>query len=250
MEIKKASNSQNLLNRWNCRWKLFSLFILMMSISSLQNIITLLPTACISLIIILLAGFSFKQFVNVLKGPLIFICFMIPLILLTPGENLLWQWKFIAVYNESAELATLITVKTLVLILIFSAMIKSSSETELIRSLQFFKVPGKMISILLSTYRFIFLYREKLKKLSQAAKLRGASSKNYFRHISTSINLILSLLMTSYDQSVRIQSSMILRGFNGTYPVMETARPDWKDRILALTLLTSSGALIGLEILC
>ena len=85
-------------------------------------------------------------------------------------------------------------------------------------------------------------------KLITAAKLRGHSFKKGFVNMSVSINIFITLLLKSYEQSSRVFSAMKLRGFTGHFHTLLIFKTKAKDIIKTFLLLTSGIGLIVFEI--
>lgn len=239
-----------LIQNWDYRWKLVSLTILVFASAYAGKPAAMIAALSVSLIINFLTAISPKNIFKSLKPPLLLLLFMSPFILLTPGGELLVQFSFIKIYRESLSLLFSILLKSTSIILIFNALLYKADLTKLMQAMKAVGMPGKLISILISTYRYIFLYREDLAKLFTAARLRAYSMRKGFAHMLTSADIMLTLLVRSYEQSERVQAAMVMRGYRGEFHSRENFTSRFSDGVISAIVFTAVMGIILLERLC
>lgn len=235
---------------WDYRWKLVSLTILIFAITYTKKPEAMISGLLMSLILTIFTGSSPGETIKSINAPLYLLLLMSPFIILTPGRELLFQLSFIKIYRESLNLLFTILIKSTSIILIFNALLYKAELTRLMQAMKAVGLPGKLISILISTYRYIFLYREDLAKLSTAAKLRAHSMKRGLTHLLTSADIMLTLLIRSYEQSERVQAAMVMRDYRGDFHFTEQFTSRVSDKIISLMVLMVSIGLILMENLC
>ena len=235
---------------WDYRWKLVSLVILIFAIAYTGKPAAMISGLAFSLLLTFFTGTNPGEAVKNLKTPLYLLLFMSPFIILTPGRELLWQLPVVKIYRESLDLLFTILLKSTSIILIFNALLYKADLTRLMQAMKTVGIPGKLISILSSTYRYIFLYRKDLVKLSIAAKLRAHSKRRGFSHLLTSADIMLTLLVRSYEQSERVQAAMVMRGYRGEFYFAEKFKSKFSDKIISLVVLMAATGIILMENLC
>jgi len=241
---------KNLIQNWDYRWKLVSFIILIFSISFLNNPGSMIFAFIISIIVLILSGIKFRTAVKSLRPPLILLIFMSPFILLTPGVTLIFQWNFLQIYTESLILIYSIAMKSVSIFIVITALLYRAEIPKLMQAMNALGIPGKLVAILISTYRYIYLYMEDLGKLLRAAKLRGFSMRKGFSHMQTSADILLTLLIRSYEQSERVQAAMIMRGYRGEYFLTENFETRPSDFVLTFVFILLSAAIISGEYIC
>jgi cobalt/nickel transport system permease protein len=239
-----------IMEKWDNRWKIVSLTFSIFTIAFVRTPPALIASLLFSVILLSTSRLSLSESRKALNPPLILLLFMSPFILFTPGDTLLWQYGVLKLYKEGLLLLFTIAMKSTSIFLIFTALIHSSQMTKLMQAMKALGIPGKMVSILISTYRYIFLYMGDLEKMLTAARLKGFNMKKGFSHTLTSADILLSLLIRSYEQSDRVQSAMVLRGFTGDFHWTESFITRWYDPCISGIIILSCSGILYLEYLC
>jgi cobalt/nickel transport system permease protein len=89
---------------------------------------------------------------------------------------------------------------------------------DLLKGLQSMKVPGIMISMLMFTYRYIFVFAEELERMSVARQARGYRGGKSFldrRAMGTISNTAGMVLVRAYERGLRVHDSLRARGYDG-----------------------------------
>jgi len=123
--------------------------------------------------------------------------------------------------------ALLITLKTNGIFLILTALLGTSSVPEIGHSLERLHVPRKFILLLLTTYRYLGLIEQEYNRLRRSAALRCFSATTNLHTYRTYGYLIGMTLIRSYSCSQRVHKAMLMRGFQGEFPLLtvQTTRP-------------------------
>jgi energy-coupling factor transporter transmembrane protein EcfT len=111
-------------------------------------------------------------------------------------------------------------------------------------SLAGLKAPGKMISLFILTYRYIFLLSGRLFTALASMRLRCTIQNDVYRWRSMSA-VFASVLTSAVFRGKKVWAAMVCRGFDGTFPV--TAALEW--RVRDSVLLASSAAFSALVII-
>ncbi len=142
-------------------------------------------------------------------------------------------------------LALLITFKTNGIVLILTALAATSSILEIGHSLERLHLPHKLILLLLTTYRYLGLIEEEYRRLRRSAALRCFSKTTSLHTYRTYGYLIGMTLIRSYDRSRRIHKAMLMRGFQGYFPLL-TIRTTRPTDLLLLFFFLACGAALAL----
>ena len=240
----------SLINRWDDRWKLTAIIILTFSLAFPRSFRAMGAGVIITSLLLHASRMPRREIKKAIQPPLTILFFMSPLILLTPGKTLLLGWGGFGIYREGLMLLGIIALKSLTIFLLFAVLMGTSSMTRIMHAMKAVGIPEKMVAILISTYRYIFLYREDLKKLMTAARMRGFSLQKGLAHALTSADILITLIVRSYEQSQRVNAAMRLRGFTGNYRSMEDFQTKLSDILLFLTVISGASFILLLELAC
>lgn len=231
--------------------KLLSFAILIFSCGFAEKTAALAAGPVALIILSLISRQNAGKTLSALRAPLILLIFMSPFIIFTPGQTLVLNPGGIGIYRESLILLLTIALRSLTIFAFMSILINGSKIYEISKSLKRIGIPGKLIIILLSTWRYINLYMSDLRQLMTSARLRGFSLTRGLAHTAVSADILLTLLIRSYEQSERVQAAMVTRGFTGDIPDdKEKSAPETIDLLMSAAALIMAVGIILLELLC
>ncbi|MCQ2597824.1 MAG: cobalt ECF transporter T component CbiQ [Treponema sp.] len=180
---------------------------------SKYDVTGLVPMFLYPVIMFQLSGLSFKKCFKATG-------FVMPLIIMTGILN-----PFIdKVPFEAAGLFTIragfVSLFTLILkgLLCLSASYAFAETTkidELCGTLRRIKIPKIIVTVLLLTWRFIFVMKDEVAVMLEAYHLRAPNQKGL--HYSAWGSFLGQLFLRSFDRADDLYSAMILRGYNGNY---------------------------------
>lgn len=150
--------------------------------------------------------------------------------------------------SKGIELALLITFKTNGIVLILTALTATSSILEIGHSLERLHLPHKLILLLLTTYRYLGLIEQEYQRLRRSAALRCFSKTTSLHTYRTYGYLIGMTLIRSYDRSRRIHKAMLMRGFQGYFPLLTLQKTRPADLVLLLFFLACGTGLALLPV--
>jgi cobalt/nickel transport system permease protein len=240
MELDRYADLCSPVHAWEPRFKLPAGFLLILVCASVSEPLALAAAALGALVLIAFSRLPTRFVFRLLRAPFVLLALMLPLLVLTAGGPALWSWGFLYVYENGLILAARITAKSLTVFLLFVGFFATLRLNTALQTLEHLKVPSVLITVLLFTYRYIYLYLEDMRKLLTAARLRGYSLQRGLRHIATSSGILVTLLLRSYEQSERVAAAMRLRGFDGSFRGLYRFRRSPADLLaVALTALWS-----------
>ena len=136
-------------------------------------------------------------------------------------------------------LVWLVSLKANAISLLFIACVASMPVARFGHALYSLKVPGKFVSLLLFTYRSIFLLAGEWQRLNRALRLHNfvaATNLHSYRTIGCLIGLTL---VRSLDRAGRIHQAMLLRGFNGRFSSLAEFRRTRLDAFFLAAMLAA-----------
>ena len=184
---------ESMIHRLDPRIRL-SLTVLYAFVVALSYQFTVLVLALgFSSILILISRLRVQE---VLKRLVIVNALIMLLWLLLPftfkGE-VLTHFGSLAIYRPGVILAAQITLKSNAILLAFIALIATMSFSTLGHAMYRLRIPEKIVSLLMMTYRYIFVIEEEYQRLMCAAKIRGfrpGTNANTYRAYSHVIGML------------------------------------------------------------
>lgn len=177
--------------------------------------------------------------VSLLRGLKLPFMLLIPLFLLLPltsGGGIMASPWGVRIYREGVVLAVMIFCKTGAILYLGAALLSCYSFSRLLTALRELHLPEKFIDLLQITWRYIFIYRDDLQKMSRALTLRGYRRRSSLKNLGVSASLIGSLLVRSYEQTESLYHAMIMRGYGAAATGAEKTVPDRGEILRGLFL--------------
>lgn len=116
------------------------------------------------------------------------------------------------------EKASFLIVRSLICLLIMNSFLLTIPKYHLAIALKGLPFPKKMQEIVILTAQYLEILLLEIKQMQTAAKLRGLKGNSqWLRYISAS--MIGSLYLRSLERSERVYNAMLIRGYNGNFPV-------------------------------
>lgn len=215
IDIDKFSKIESMISCWDTRFKIVSLFTLLVCISQVRTIETALFAFLISLLIILIARLPLDYILKKSFYPLLFMLPLFIILLTTSGGDVLLEYGFVRIYRNGLSLSLLIMIKLFSILMLFFATFSTSSFNNTAYAFRKLRVPSKLVNLFLFSYRYIFVCLEDLRKMRKALALRGFRNRSSLASFRSNAYLIGSLLVNSFEQTDLIYKSMRIRGFEG-----------------------------------
>jgi cobalt/nickel transport system permease protein len=123
----------------------------------------------------------------------------------------------VPVIREGVVLSARITLKCNAILLAFMALVASTPVATLGYALNRLRVPGKIIHLLLLTYRYVFVIDQEYKRLVRAARIRGFRPGTNMHTYRTYAYMIGMLFVRASARADRVHEAMVCRGFRGKF---------------------------------
>ena len=249
MEVDTYAHITSPIHSWDIRFKLVSLMVSAFIAASCRNLPPIFLASSLSIILVVISHLPFLFVLRTLRAPLILLLVMAPVLICTSGgEPIASIWK-VTFYTDGLYKAELIALKLFSVLFITVTLFGTAKLHDTMKGMEKLKVPRKLTAIFLFTYRYIFLSMEVMKVYFLAARLRGYSRIKGFRRLKTSVDILTSLLIRSYEQSERVYVAMHLRGFSGSYPTLTAFHINGTDILKSGITLAAGGIVVCLEFL-
>jgi cobalt/nickel transport system permease protein len=200
------------------------------------------------LILILMARLPIKEVAKRLK-PLFWFLLMIWVFLpLTFQGDIVFQYGWLEVSSQGMDLSAKITLKSIAILLIFSALVATMPITCLGSGLHQLKVPDKMVFLLLMTYRYIAVIEGEYQRLLRAAKFRGFKPGTNLHSYKTYAFLAGMLFVRASFRAKRVYQAMLCRGFQQKFHSLEVYPPNGLNHLFLVVMLSTGMILVMIEL--
>ncbi len=168
------------------------------------------------------AGYFFSS----LKPLRFLLVFMFVLnLFFTPGETILWQWRFITITKEAVNQAVLITIRLVLLVAGTSMLTLTTSPIaltdgleRLLTPLKALRFPAHELAMMMTiALRFIPTLMEETQRIQKAQMARGADfeSGNLFARAKSMIPILVPLFVSAFRRADELAMAMESRCYHG-----------------------------------
>lgn len=244
------------LHRWQQGYKLIGLLSIIFAFAFIQNVWLLPIMLLITCILFSLSQIPISFLLKRLRYPSWFILAVVILLPFVSGQTPLLQWGYLAIKEEGCWQALLVSVRFFCILTVSLVLFGTAPFLTSIKAMRSFGLPRVIVDMTLLAYRYLEELGEMLTTMQRAMKLRGFQPHNMSRrNLQIFAQLTGSILIRSYERSLRIYQAMILRGYGSqlNHPIKrQLGNFQQSDRhSLAATLMASTTAvfLVGLQVL-
>ena len=217
--LDEYTNLDSPIHRWEVRYKLVGMGVLILAFSFVQDIwllpLMLAVTALIYAVSRMPPAFLLERF----QYPGIFLLAMAVLLPFFTGTTVLWQLGPLALHKEGLMQLLVIVTKFVAILTISLVLFSTAPFLRTIGAMRLLGLPPVMADMTLLAYRYLFEIGDDLDRMETAMRLRGFKIKRFsLRGVSTLASLAGSILVRSFERSERIYKAMLLRGYgNATH---------------------------------
>ncbi len=238
MVKEKFSKGNSSIHKLDPRVKIITFSLFSMVVATSYKFPVIFISFLYPLSLILVSKVNLKE---VLKSLLIVNAFILFLWIFLPFARGAVPWFNLGpltVFKDGIEYATIITLKSNIIILSMITLIATSSVFSIVHALHHLHVPDKLVHLTFFTFRYAHVLYKECKKLTNAMKLRGFSPGTNIRTYRSYAYLIGNLILRSFDRAEMVYKAMVCRGFRGTFPLLYHFKMGEKDRVfLVLSLI-------------
>ena len=248
LDIDRFSHLSSSLQRWDPRFKIFSLGLFVFGVALIKAI----PLGAIALVIALLlvwmAGLPPHFVAGGVKWVILFLLpFLIIMPLSYPGESAM-RLAGLPFAWEGLRLAVLIVLKAIAIVLTAYTIFGSSRFDISMLALQHLKCPKIIVQMLLFTYRYVFVFLAEMQRMETAMRARGFVKRTDKRTLHVIGNFIGTLLIRSFERTERIYKAMLSKGYQGEFHSLTKFNSDGSDWLKAAAVLTVAVLLIAVDL--
>ena len=202
------------LHRWQQGSKLIGLLSLIFAFAFVQNVWLLPIMVSITGILFILSEIPVSFLMTRLRYPSWFILAVIILLPFVSGSTPIFEWGYLTIKAEGCWQALLVSVRFFCILTVSLILFGTAPFLNSIKAMRSLGLPSAIVDMTLLSYRYLEELGEMLTTMQRAMKLRGFKPKNMSRrNLKIFAQLTGSILVRSYERSLRIYQAMILRGY-------------------------------------
>lgn len=246
---EKFASGESLIHKLDPKIRIIASIVLSFATALCDNLYLVVIYFCISVGLIMLGKLNGIDVAKRLK-PLFWFLLMIWIILpLTFDGDVIYQYYGLKITGPGVLLCCMITVKSITILLIFTALIATMTIASLGNGLHRIHVPDKMVFLLLMTYRYISVIEKEYRRLLRAAKFRGFVPGTNLHSYKTFAYLAGMLFVRASVRAQRVYQAMLCRGFNQKFHTLDVYPENRLNSIFLLGIVVASTGLVLLEII-
>ncbi len=212
--LDKYAHLDSPLHRWQQNYKLVGLLSLIFAFAFVQNIWLLPIITSITIIIFTLSKLPTSFLLSRLRYPSWFILAVVIFLPFIAGDTAIFKWGYLTIRAEGCWDALLISVRFFCILTLSLVLFGNAPFLSTVKSMRKLGVPPVIFDMTLLSYRYLEELGEMLTTMQRAMKLRGFQAQGFNRRkIKIFAQLTGSILVRSYEQSLLVYQSMILRGY-------------------------------------
>ena len=217
------------LHRWQQSYKLVGLLSLIFAFAFIQNIWLLPIAVVITCILFSLSQIPVSFLIKRLRYPSWFILAVVILLPFISGSTPVLQLGWLTIKEEGFWQAVLISVRFFCILTLSIVLFGTAPFLSSIKAMRSLGIPRVIVDMTLLSYRYLEELGEMLTTMQQAMRLRGFKPLVLNRRaLSVFAQLTGSILVRSYDRSLRIYQAMILRGYGSQAPLRKPVEFSFK----------------------
>lgn len=216
----------SIIHRMDPRTKLILVFLFVIGVFLVQSFVGYALVGAYILFVIAICRIPFKYMLRGLKPIFIIVIFTLVLnILMTPGENLLWSFRAITIYEEGVRMGAYFAVRLILLVLGSQILTLTTSPLALtdgletlFKPLQKIGMPVHELAMMMTiALRFIPTLLGETDKIMKAQMSRGADfeSGNLISRARSLVPVMVPLFISAFRRADDLALAMEARCYRG-----------------------------------
>ena len=227
MTLGQFFPGRSILHRLDPRVKILLAIAYIVAIFLCHYVLTYALILFFTLFLIAISGIPFRTILRSLR-PILIILIITSLIniLMTGGEEIVFEWKFIHIYKEGLWRALFMAVRVVLLVISASLLLTYTTSpidlTDAIESLltplKWLHVPVHEFAMMMSiALRFIPTLVEETERIMNAQKSRGSdlSSGGLVKRAKALIPIVVPLFISAFQRALDLATAMECRCYRG-----------------------------------
>lgn len=233
-DIDKYAGLRSPIHSFDARAKTVCFFLLIISLSLLENLLVQFFALLVVLVIVLSSNIPLSFVASRLKWVVFFIFMVAVLLPFTMGSEAILSLGFIHLYREGSLRAVSISLKAISIVLMMFPLLGTMRFVDFLKALEKLRLPGKLVQVVALTYRYIFVLLNQIKQTMISMESRGYKKRGMLFRPRIIGNVIGTFLLRSYEKSEKVSRAMASRGYDGTMRTMCHFRVTFQDKSMIL----------------
>ncbi|MBO2536436.1 energy-coupling factor transporter transmembrane component T family protein [Rummeliibacillus suwonensis] len=248
------------VHRLDPRSKLIFVFAFIIVVFLANNTPTYIMLLAFTLLVILMSRIKLYFLINGLKPIIILMVFTFLLhIFFTKEGPLIFEWKFIHIYEQGLRQGIYISIRFLVLVFVTSILTLTTSPISitdgmevLLGPLKKFKLPVHELALMMSiSLRFIPTLMDETDKIMKAQMARGSdiTTGPIKDRIKAVVPLLVPLFVSAFKRAEDLATAMEVRGYRGGEGRTRYRQLKWsiEDTVALLSIVVITAILVYLR---
>jgi cobalt/nickel transport system permease protein len=236
----------SIIHRIDPRFKVVAVAVFSTVVAVSYRFPTLYAALAVAVILTLAAHLNLKAVAGRLLVVIGFLVLLWVLLPITFEGDALIRIGPLSLTRPGVILSAQISLKSLAILLAFIALITTMNFATLGHALDRLHLSGKLVHLLLMTYRYIFVIEQEYHRMVRAAKIRGFRPRANLHTYKTFAYFVAMLFVRAASRADRVYRAMRCRGFNGRLYCLADFPPHLSNWIFAAIMTVS---VIGLALL-
>ncbi len=251
LAIDEYASLNSPFHRWDPRYKLVGLIILIFAFSFIRDLRLLLAMVLVTAAIYIISGLPARFILRWLRFPSFIILVIVLTLPFLSGEQVIASLGPLALRQEGLLAALLIAVRFACIVTVgITLLVGTTHLLNSIKAMRALGLPLIMADMALLTFRYLNELGQDLSLMLTSMRLRGFRQRSLSpAGLRTFAWLSGSLLVRSYERSEWVYRAMILRGYGqSSRPQGEyQARP--RDALILGAIVLTAAALVAGDVL-
>ncbi len=235
----------SLIHRLDARAKLIFVFLFIAVVFIANNWITYGILVLFTFLIIRMSKIRLYFLINGLKPVVFLIIFTFLLhIIFTREGAVIFEWKFIKIYEEGLKQGIFISIRFFVLVILTSILTLTTTPISitdaleiLLNPLKKWKLPVHELALMMSiSLRFIPTLMDETDKIMKAQMARGSdmTSGSMKERMNAIVPLLIPLFVSAFKRAEDLATAMEVRGYKGGEGRTRYRKLEWRKKDTAI----------------
>jgi len=170
------------------------------------------------------------------------VLFLLPFLVLLPLTHP-------AGWQQGLARGAVVFIKGLAMVLTVIPMFGTTPFNVSMKALTRLRVPQRLVTMILFTYRYLFVFAEEIRTMQQALRARGFKPGSNRRTLFSLGNLVGLMVVRAFERTERIYQAMMARGFKEKFGTLAEFSWGWPDALKGGLIMLAAAALVGVDYL-
>jgi len=211
------ADGTSIIHKIDPRVKIVVALIFSFQVAVAKQVDTLVCSLVLAILLLFLANLNLRQVVKKYSVVFAFLLLVWLLMPFTYEGDSLGKLGPLTLFRPGVTFSIIISLKSTAIVLGLMALMATMPLASLGHALNQLRIPGKVVHLLLMTYRYIHVIETEYQRLMRAAKIRGVKPGTNIHTYRTYAYFVGVLFIRAVERADRVSEAMKCRGFNGHF---------------------------------